>query len=159
MHNEPTPGVPEDEQSYVASQGDTSEGDEEYEIDRYGNFVLDSQGRRVPYRSSHLHQSESDEFDVREDQERERQHAQRYGTTAGYGGGATTSTAGPSNYPGPSAGGYQTVGPADYSGAGYGTEWAGMRHHHPTRLSDVLEEDERSRTSPSRASQTSRGMY
>lgn len=159
LHNEPTPGVPEDEQSYVASQGDTSEGDEEYEIDRYGNFVLDNQGRRVPYRSSHLHQSESDEFDVREDQERERQHAQRYGTTAGYGGGATTSTAGPSNYPVPSGGDYQTVGPADYSGAGYGTEWAGMRHHHPTRLSDVLEEDERSRTSPSRASQTSRGMY
>jgi hypothetical protein len=32
------------------------------------------------------------------------------------------------------------------------------RHHHPTRLSDVLEEDERSRTSPSRASQNSRGI-
>ena len=31
------------------------------------------------------------------------------------------------------------------------------RHRHPTRLSDVLEEDERSRTSPSRASVASRG--
>ena len=126
-----------------------SEGDEEYEIDLYGNFVLDYQGRRVP-----LHQSEPVEFDVREDQERERQHAQRYDTTASYGGGATTSTAGSSNYLGPSAGGYQTVSPADYSG----TEWAGMRHHHPTHLSDILEEDERSMTSLSRASQTSQEL-
>lgn len=42
-------------------------------------------------------------------------------------------------------------------GAGYGSGpgWEGIpRHHHPTRLSDVLEEDERSRGS---ASQVSRG--
>jgi hypothetical protein len=46
------------------------------------------------------------------------------------------------------------AGPADYSGAAYGMSWDGMtRHHHPTRLSDVQEEeDERSRTSMSRAS-------
>ena len=48
----------------------------------------------------------------------------------------------------------------DYSGSGYGTGWESMpRHHHPTRLSDVLEEDERSRTSPSRASVGSRGFH
>lgn len=35
--------------------------------------------------------------------------------------------------------------PADYEGSGY-EGWVGSRHHHPTRLSDVLEEDERSRT-------------
>ncbi|KAF1344885.1 hypothetical protein BDV97DRAFT_373239 [Delphinella strobiligena] len=34
--------------------------------------------------------------------------------------------------------------PADYEGSGY-ENWS-SRHHHPTRLSDVLEEDERSRT-------------
>lgn len=34
--------------------------------------------------------------------------------------------------------------PADYEGSGY--EGWSSRHHHPTRLSDVLEEDERSRT-------------
>ncbi|KAF2119218.1 hypothetical protein BDV96DRAFT_642256 [Lophiotrema nucula] len=40
--------------------------------------------------------------------------------------------------------GYQTADQPDYSGTGYGTDWAaGMRHHRPTRLSDVLEEDER----------------
>lgn len=39
--------------------------------------------------------------------------------------------------------------PADYSGSGYGPGWETVpRHHHPTRLSDVIEEDdERSRTS------------
>ena len=48
----------------------------------------------------------------------------------------------------------------DYSGSGYWSGWESVpRHHHPTRLSDVLEEDERSRTSPSRASQGSRGFH
>ncbi|CAI4211027.1 unnamed protein product [Parascedosporium putredinis] len=40
----------------------------------------------------------------------------------------------------------------DYTGAGYGSGWEAMpRHHHPTRLSDVLEEEE-SRTSASQVS-------
>lgn len=51
---------------------------------------------------------------------------------------------------------------ADYSGSGWGvgTGWESVtpRHRHPTRLSDVLEEDEPSRTSPSRASQASRSV-
>ncbi|KAJ6133442.1 hypothetical protein N7471_008657 [Penicillium samsonianum] len=51
---------------------------------------------------------------------------------------------------------------ADYSGAGWGpgTGWESMtpRHRHPTRLSDVLEEDEPSRTNPSRASLASRSQ-
>lgn len=37
----------------------------------------------------------------------------------------------------------------DYSGEGYGEASWETRHHHPTRLSDVMEEDERSRTSAS----------
>ena len=45
------------------------------------------------------------------------------------------------------------VSPADYEGEGFGSGqgWEEMgRHHHPTRLSDVMEEDdERSRTSRS----------
>ncbi|CAI7578768.1 unnamed protein product [Penicillium glandicola] len=51
---------------------------------------------------------------------------------------------------------------ADYSGAGWGpgTGWESVtpRHRHPTRLSDVLEEDEHSRTNPSRASIASRSQ-
>ncbi|ERS99553.1 hypothetical protein HMPREF1624_04758 [Sporothrix schenckii ATCC 58251] len=52
---------------------------------------------------------------------------------------------------------YTAPAPADYSGQGFaGPGWETIpRHHHPTRLSDVIEEDdERSRTS---ASQVSRG--
>ncbi|KAI1825804.1 hypothetical protein F4861DRAFT_537614 [Xylaria intraflava] len=43
---------------------------------------------------------------------------------------------------------------ADYSGSGYSTTgWEELpRHHHPTRLSDVLEEEEGSRTSASQLS-------
>ncbi|KAF2625814.1 hypothetical protein BU25DRAFT_460145 [Macroventuria anomochaeta] len=40
----------------------------------------------------------------------------------------------------------------DYSGDGYGEEWVGMRHHHPTRLDDLSSEHE---TSP--GSETTKG--
>lgn len=154
LHRDTGTSIPEDERSGVTSHGEeTSEGEEEYAIDEYGNYILDASGHRVPFRA--LRQRDSDEYDVQEDRRRELEHLQRYGTAATdpsrY---ATTSTAGPSYQ-----GGYTTSNAPDYSGAGYGNEWMGMRHHHPTRLSDVMEEDERSRTSPSRASQASRGVY
>ncbi|KAF2274911.1 uncharacterized protein EI97DRAFT_495093 [Westerdykella ornata] len=149
-------GIPEDEQqSYVTStQADDSE-EEEYVIDDNGNFLLDEQGHRVPYRSLHTHDDMSDEFDVQEERRRELEHLQRYGSAPQGETSYTTTTSGGGSY----GQGYVSSSIPDYSGAGYGSEWAGMRHHHPTRLSDVLEEDERSRTSPSRASQASRGRY
>lgn len=133
--------------------------EEEYEIDEQGNFRLDSQGRRIVYRrgAGGGPSEGSDDYDVREDLERERAHAARYG--GGYA--STTSAAVPAR--GAAVGGGWSGGPSgsstapDYSGTGYGSGWENLpRHHHPTRLSDVLEEDERSRTSPSRASQNSR---
>ncbi|KAH9863141.1 hypothetical protein IAQ61_009418 [Plenodomus lingam] len=152
LHQDPA-NPHEDEQSYVTSQGEaTSEGDEEYAIDQQGNFIRDEAGRRIPYRS--LQSPVSDEYDVQDDRRRELEHLQRYGTAAstqsGY---VATSSVDPSDDQGLPT----TAGRPDYSGDGYGDEWVGMRHHHPTRLSDVPEEDERSRTSPSRASQASRG--
>lgn len=61
----------------------------------------------------------------------------------------------------PLYGGYTSTS-VDYSGSGWGpgTGWESVtpRHHHPTRLSDVIEEDEPSRTSASRASHHSRGF-
>jgi hypothetical protein len=148
-------GVPEDERSGVTSHGEeTSEGEEEFAIDKYGHYILDASGHRIPFRD-HLRHRDSDESDAQEDRRREIEHLRHYGTAAtnpsGY---ATSSTAGPSQQ-----GGYTVTDPPDYSGDGYGSEWMGMRHHHPTRLSDVMEEDERSRTSPSRASQASRGRF
>lgn len=152
LHQDPV-NAHEDEQSYVTSHGEaTSDADEEYAIDQQGNFIRDEAGRRIPYRS--LQSPVSDEYDVQDDRRRELEHLQRYGTAAsaqsGY---VTTSSAGTSDEQELPIAGDRP----DYSGDGYGDEWVGMRHHHPTRLSDVPEEDERSRTSPSRASQASRG--
>jgi hypothetical protein len=135
LHQDPAASIPEDD----------------YATDEQGRYLIDEQGHRIPYSS--IRSPVSDEYDVQEDRRRELEHLQRYGTGASSAGGyATSSTAGPSH-----PGGFATAGQADYSGDGYGDEWVGMRHHHPTRLSDVPEEDERSRTSPSRASQASRG--
>jgi hypothetical protein len=151
LHSEPETPVPEDERSYVTSQGETSDGeDEDFATDERGHYILDESGHRIPFRS--IRSPVSDEYDVQDDRRRELEHLQRYGTAASSSGGyATTSSAAT-----PTSG-FATAGQADYSGDGYGDEWVGMRHHHPTRLSDVPEEDERSRTSPSRASQASRG--
>lgn len=146
----------EDTQSYVTSHADeTSEGDEEYAIDSRGNYILDDAGHRVPFRS--LQSPMSDEYDVSEDRRRELEHLQRYGSAANPPSQYATTSAEQGS---PHGQGYATAPRPvpDYSGDGYGDEWIGMRHHHPTRLSDVPEEDERSRASPtSRASVTSRG--
>lgn len=91
---------------------------------------------------------DSDEYEHQDLLEQDAQYRQQYGQ----------------QYPQGSApedvqGGYRPA-PADYSGSGWGPTWESMtpRHRHPTRLSDVIEEDERSRTSASRASHTSRGL-
>ncbi|KAL8896671.1 MAG: hypothetical protein Q9207_007602 [Kuettlingeria erythrocarpa] len=136
-----------DERSYVTSVPDTN-SQEEYEMNSNGEVRRDDQGQPIPYRGEQLGSDDSDEYDVQDQLERERMYGQRYGSGISgveYGSGSTAAT---TNAPG------QT---ADYSGSGYGAApgWEAVpRHHHPTRLSDVLEEDERTnRTSPSRASQ------
>ena len=133
-----------DRPSYMQSpEGNLS--DDEWSLDSNGQVRVDTEGNPVLSRRG-LGSEDSDEYNVQEQLEREHMFAQRYGSGipgVEYGSGPTSgSTRAP-----------------DYSGAGYGLGWETMpRHHHPTRLSDVLEEDERSRTSPSRASQTSRGI-
>ena len=144
IHEEGRLGNPEAEtRSFSRPSDDATLSEDEYELDEQGNFRLDSQGRRILFRRGAASEG-SDDYDVREDLERERAHAARYGVIP-----STAYT-----HPGVAA---APPGPPDYSGAGYGSGWENVpRHHHPTRLSDVLEEDERSRTSASRASQSSR---
>ena len=134
-----------DERSFVPSVEDTST-QEDWEMDSNGQVQHDASGRPIPARRG-LGSDDSDEYDVRDQLERERMYGQRYGSGISgveYGSGSTSSVG---------EQGQQT----DYSGAGYGPApgWEAVpRHQHPTRLSDVLEEDERTnRTSPSRASQ------
>lgn len=122
-------------QGSYGSEGAYSES--EYTIDAHGNFVRDSRGDRIPFRAP-ASDSDSDagidEFE--------------------------TPGLPPATQPPFSTGAEPQYAEApDYSGAGYNAPgWeAGARHHHPTRLSDVLEEEEeRSRTSASQ-SQVSRG--
>ncbi|ESZ94472.1 hypothetical protein SBOR_5120 [Sclerotinia borealis F-4128] len=144
-------------------QDDGSNSDDEYEIDEQGRYVLDTAGNRIRYASV-----VSDD-DTAEYEHSPRQHRQGRAPVTGppipmsgveYGQGPTTTTAGnPASTP---------AAPVNYSGSGYGAGGAGTsagasagagagwesfpRHHHPTRLSDVLEEDERSRTSASQVS-------
>lgn len=123
----------------AGSEGGYSEG--EYVIDANGNFMLDSHGNKIPYAGppSTYKGSDSD--------------LEEYETPA------TTNppSGGLGSQEGPtSPGSDQWTGsysdPQDYSGQGYGAPgWETVpRHHHPTRLSDVIEEeDERSRASGS----------
>ncbi|KAL8630756.1 hypothetical protein Q9189_003516 [Teloschistes chrysophthalmus] len=134
-----------DERSYVPSVPDTN-SQEEYEMNSNGEVQRDEQGRPVPYRGD-LGSEDSDEYDVQDQLERERMYSQRYGP----------GISGVEYISGSPAVASSSGSQADYSGSGYGAVpgWEAVpRHHHPTRLSDVLEEDERTnRTSPSRASQ------
>ncbi|KAG4429818.1 hypothetical protein IFR05_014699 [Cadophora sp. M221] len=142
LHPDPTYRQP----SVPSEAGAMSE--EEYEIDSQGQFIRDARGNKIRYQGPPS-DADTDEYDVASEREREQANLQRYGPVSGveYGRGSTT-TSGPGRAPTSNP----TIGePVDYSGQGYGAaapEWAAVpRHHHPTRLSDVLEEDERSRTS------------
>ncbi|CAF3496838.1 unnamed protein product, partial [Fusarium graminearum] len=127
------------------SESGYSEG--EYVIDANGNFLLDAQGNKIPFAAPPSTYSGSDG------------EAEEYATPA-----TTVPPSGKHDSPSTSTGegsggngGQWTTGtqlePQDYTGQGYGTPgWETVpRHHHPTRLSDVMEEeDERSRASTSR---------
>ncbi|KAJ5116317.1 hypothetical protein N7456_000665 [Penicillium angulare] len=132
----PTTSEP-DQVSYV---GSSDAGDEEYGY--HQDHPQAGQGYGYPAPLSEA----SDEYD------NQGEH-QQYVTDGAY---TTATTSAPVHapYPPPTA---------DYSGSDWGANsgWESVtpRHRHPTRLSDVLEEDEPSRTSPSRASQASRSMH
>ncbi len=123
----------------VASYGAGSEAgysEGEYVIDAHGNFVRDANGNRIPYRDPNSPPPPGIRV-----------------TDDGAGAYEAPTTQAPTQYP-PSSSQYYSGGP-EYSGQGYAAPgWESMpRHHHPTRLSDVIEEDdERSRTSASQVS-------
>jgi len=140
--------------AYAPAPSEGAFSEEEYEIDDQGQFILDARGNKIRYQGP-VSDDDTDEYDVSDARERELANLQRYPPQVSgveYGRGST-STAGRVSAPTSAP----TIGePVDYSGQGYGAaapEWAAVpRHHHPTRLSDVLEEDERSRTSASQIS-------
>lgn len=128
-----------DDRSYV---GSSEAGDEEY-----AHYQRDPQSNPpFSYPAAPLSEG-SDEYD-------ESPVEGHHYTTEGAYSGATASA--PMHAP------YPPTSSIDDSGSGWGagSGWESVtpRHRHPTRLSDVLEEDEPSRTTPSRASQASRSV-
>ncbi|KAF2436678.1 hypothetical protein EJ08DRAFT_655646 [Tothia fuscella] len=169
-----------EEGSYVPSQSEEylSEQDEEWEMDERGQIVRDVHGNPIPYRRG-LHRirsgEESDEFDHTEDARREQELALQYGAssqpvsypavpaassgrvqptyqTATSSG--SSSMRPPQQPPIPAPAVPSSRPPADYTGSGYTPPWE-VTHHHPSRLSDVLEMDEEERQS--RVSERSQG--
>jgi len=155
------------EVSYISSISGSPET--EYEIGSpTGNLRHDAQGRPVVHlpseRRGTLETEGSDDYDTEADLAREREHAAHYGAgrslpaTSAEAMASMTASTGPGAGPSPAAAAMDDVRRAqrqedpsspDYSGEGYGSSWSGLReHHHPTRLSDVMEEEEeRSRAS------------
>lgn len=138
------PQQPETSAHETGSYGGGSEAgysDSEYVIDAQGNFARDTYGKKIPYQSPNSPPRGARGSDAA---------PENYETPVSQ---ATTS------YPPSSSQWAGTHGGAggnpEYSGQGYAAPgWETMqsmpRHHHPTRLSDVIEEDdERSRTSAS----------
>ncbi|KAI5364731.1 hypothetical protein Slin15195_G042690 [Septoria linicola] len=129
----------------------------EYELDHNGSFRLDSNGNRIPYvarpaqtrgevRSEAQSDDSEDDYDTEQAVRRERELQAQYG-----GGMVPEAPSVPSTSAAAMAAGYvPTTGPEqpDYEGAGFEDYQQQVpypmqgRHHHPTRLSDVLEEEE-----------------
>ncbi|KAM3501455.1 hypothetical protein MY11210_009362 [Beauveria gryllotalpidicola] len=131
-----------------AAQEEPDHRENEYVLDAQGQPILDVHGKKIPYLAPPSTYSGSEH------------DAEEYETPA------TTNPPSGSHEPpasgAPAGGGTHNNGqwtgtysnPQDYSGEGYGAPgWETVqRHHHPTRLSDVIEEDERSRASTSQIS-------
>ena len=161
--------------SYIPSTTGSSLGEqeEEYHINPDGTYTLDSRGRRIPYNQPIASDpedvgeiEEEDDDDYASDIARERMYAQQYGNAPARPGQTSSQpprqppmpsipqgqVSSPQSAPRPSGAGSAQE-PADYEGSSFGPGWEGVtpRHQHPTRLSDILEE-QTSRTSPSRTS-------
>lgn len=143
FYQQPAGTGPDTGEYGAGSEAGYSEG--EYMMDARGNFLRDEHGNKIPFHSPAASPSQH--------------HRARRSDAAAedYGAAASQQTAPHTNYPPSSShwatGAYQGGAP-DYSGQSYAAPgWESMpRHHHPTRLSDVIEEDERSRTSVSQVS-------
>lgn len=129
-HAQPAPDA--DDRSFNES---SEPGDEDYSA-----YSQDPQGRPIVYPGTMS--EESDDFDAPVDD------SGQYGTESEYVPSTVPTTSAPlyANYP-PTSG--------EYGPSGWSWDSVTPRHRHPTRLSDVIEEEE-PRTTPSRASRTSR---
>ncbi|KAJ4298686.1 hypothetical protein N0V88_003718 [Collariella sp. IMI 366227] len=135
----PQPGAAGQEPGDYGPGSDTGYSEGEYMIDARGQYLRDENGNRIPFHSPTGSLSRARRPDAVSSED--------YPTPG--------SQPTPTSYPPSSSqwAGY-AAGAPEYSGQGFAPAgWEQMpRHHHPTRLSDVMEEDERSRTSISQVS-------
>lgn len=128
-------GAPQEEADYR---------EHEYVLDAQGQPILDVHGEKIPYLAPPSTYSGS---------EQEAEEYETPATTNPPSGGHEPPASGAPGGSNPNNGQWTGAhpNPQDYSGEGYGAPgWETVqRHHHPTRLSDVIEEDERSRASTS----------
>ncbi|KAM0323153.1 hypothetical protein ACHAQA_009003 [Verticillium albo-atrum] len=143
LYSQPATTDPQPAAATYSYGGGGSEGgysESEYEIDAHGQYVRDQRGNKVPYHAppSPISDEGADEYETPATQPPSAGFSQPPPATSGR----------PQQVPHA-----PTAPQQDYSGQGYGApgweEVPRVSHHHPTRLSDVLEEDERSRTSAS----------
>ena len=126
------PRVPgQDNRAYAISE----HSEDDYQVDDNERIMHDLQGNPIGQRTNPSSEI-SDEYDVLEQLEQSQMFTRGLPESYGQAGRYTTSNGGSHQAP-------------DYSGSGYGgQDWEGVpQHHHPSRLSNILEEDERSRTS------------
>ena len=138
------PTTRQDVQSEISYADTMSEGGTEYALDAGGNIQHDSTGRPIIVRQRARTNETDDDYDTEADILREQELSAQYGTGMPEAPPAplTSATYIPTTS-GPEA--IASLHP-DYEGASYG-DWdtepvQQTRHHHPTRLSDVLEEEE-----------------
>jgi hypothetical protein len=144
--------------------------EDDYEYDEYGRIRKDGLGRPIVYRRGLVRSDEEEDNDDELNSEIQRQQflKDEYGSSTAVSypavpasassritpttishqpqAGPAPTTNGPSTSHSP---GYANVPPADYEGGGFEAAWDSRVNYHPTRLSDVTEqdEDERSRVS------------
>ncbi|KAI1000660.1 hypothetical protein K3495_g7536 [Podosphaera aphanis] len=135
----------------------SDENEEKYRISSQGHYVSDQPEPNSGFQAVEDCLSEMDVAMKSKDNEMSySSYAPMSGVEYGKG---STAAAGYLHIPGIESAPNSELGGVDdlsgFSGYNLGTEWAGVpRHRHPTRLSDVMEEDERSRTSASQVSRT-----
>ncbi|GAB7359810.1 hypothetical protein MBLNU230_g6979t1 [Neophaeotheca triangularis] len=166
---------PQDIRSEPSYVGSVSEPGTEFAQDQHGNIRYDASNQPTTVRRpsdqtrrdnhaavarNRARSQSSDDYDTEADIRREREHAARYGTSQQQAQRnmpfapdaptiPSTSAEAMQSYSPPTSGAGDdgSLGP-DYEGQGYGGwETLQTRHHHPTRLSDVLEEDDDERSS------------
>ena len=143
----PGPSVPINREDVISEGSYISEGDGEYNLGAHGAAGHDAEGRPIVFRHRVESMDTDDDYDTEADIRREQELAAQYGSGVLPEAPSVpaTSAQAMADYPASATSGAEAQRP-DYEGSGYENYLQsrpyGSTHYHPTRLSDVLEEEE-----------------